>query len=131
WSGRRYPPINYARDMTLEAVRPLLNLNADFFCLHTELSDDERLRLAEFSNVAWLGEKLSDFADTAALLENLDLLITVDSAVAHLAGALGKPVWVMNRYASCWRWLLKRTDSPWYPSLRLYRQPSLGDWTAV
>jgi tetratricopeptide (TPR) repeat protein len=131
WSGRRYPPINDARDMTLDAIRPLLAADADFYCLHTELSDDERSGIAAFSNVVWLGERLDDFADTAGFVINLDLVITVDSAVAHLAGALGKPVWVMNRYASCWRWLLNRMDSPWYPSLRLFRQPLLGDWTTV
>ena len=131
WSGRRYPPINVARDMTLDAVRPLFNLNADFICLHTELSEEERTQLASLTNVRWLGGGLSDFADTAALMENLDLLITVDTAVAHLAGALGKPVWLMNRYASCWRWLLTRTDSPWYPTMRLFRQPAFGDWAGV
>jgi tetratricopeptide (TPR) repeat protein len=131
WSGRRYPPINHARDMTLEAVCPLFRLDADFICLHTELSEDERQRLASFPNVHWLGGQVVDFADTAGLVANLDLVITVDTAVAHLAGSLGKPVWVMNRYASCWRWLLKRTDSPWYPSLRLFRQRALGDWAGV
>jgi UDP:flavonoid glycosyltransferase YjiC (YdhE family) len=74
---------------------------------------------------------LNDFADTAALVENLDLIITVDTAIAHLAGALGKPVWLLNRFASCWRWLLERTDSPWYRTMRLFRQPSLGDWESV
>lgn len=131
WSGRRYPPINYARDMSLETISPLFTLNAEFVCLHPELSDDERSRLATVANVVRLDHPLGDFADTAGLLMNLDLIITVDTAVAHLAGALGKPVWVMNRYASCWRWLLKRSDSPWYPSLRLFRQPALGDWAGV
>jgi hypothetical protein len=78
-----------------------------------------------------LGESLDDFADTAALIANLDLVITVDTAIAHLAGALGKPVWLMNRYASCWRWLQDRTDSPWYPTLRQFRQSTVGDWTSV
>jgi tetratricopeptide (TPR) repeat protein len=131
WSGRRYPPINYARDMSLEAVSPIFTLDADFISLHTELSEEECSRLAGHSNVVWLGNQLSDFADTAALVMNLDLVITVDTAIAHLAGALGKPVWVMNRYASCWRWLLKRSDSPWYPSLRLFRQSALDDWAGV
>jgi tetratricopeptide (TPR) repeat protein len=131
WSGRQYPPINYVRDMSLDAVRPLFDLRADFVCLHTELSDRERTDLASIPNVVWLGDQLKDFADTAGLMDNLDLMITVDSAVAHLAGALGKPVWVMNRFASCWRWLLERTDSPWYPSLRLFRQSALGDWAGV
>ncbi len=73
-------------------------------------------------------EALHDFADTAALVEALDLVISVDTAVAHLAGALGKPVWVLNRYDACWRWLRDRTDSPWYPTARLFRQITLGDW---
>ena len=74
---------------------------------------------------------LHDFADTAALIANLDLVISVDTSVAHLAGALGKPVWLLNRFDTCWRWLLDRADSPWYPTLRQFRQPQPGDWTSV
>ncbi|HEY7091041.1 MAG TPA: glycosyltransferase family 9 protein, partial [Tepidisphaeraceae bacterium] len=73
--------------------------------------------------------ELSDFADTAALIANLDLVITVDTAVAHLAGALGKPVWVLLPFVPDWRWMLNRDDSPWYPTMRLFRQQSIGDWT--
>jgi len=73
----------------------------------------------------------NDFADTAALVANLDLIISVDTAMAHLAGALGKPIWVLNRFDSCWRWLQTREDSPWYPTLRLFRQPRSGDWESV
>ena len=75
--------------------------------------------------------EFDDFADTAALVEALDLVISVDTAVAHLAGALGKPVWLLNRFDTCWRWLLDRDDSPWYPSLRLFRQTAPGDWDGV
>jgi tetratricopeptide (TPR) repeat protein len=74
---------------------------------------------------------LHDFSDTAALIEQLDLLITVDTATAHLAGALGKPVWILNRHDTCWRWLLDRSDSPWYPTATLYRQERPGDWDGV
>jgi len=76
-------------------------------------------------------DEVEDFADTAALIANLDLVISVDTAVAHLAGALGKPVWLLDRFDPCWRWLRGRRDSPWYPTLRPYRQPSTGDWDAV
>jgi hypothetical protein len=76
-------------------------------------------------------QHIADFDDTAALIANLDLVIAVDTAVAHLAGALGRPVWVMSRYDSCWRWLTSRADSPWYPTLRLYRQPQPGAWAPV
>jgi tetratricopeptide (TPR) repeat protein len=76
-------------------------------------------------------DELWDFADTAALVAGLDLVISVDTSVVHLAGALGKPVWVLNRYDACWRWLYGRADSPWYPTARLFRQPAFGDWDSV
>ncbi len=76
-------------------------------------------------------DELNDFADTAALASNLDLIITIDTANAHLAGALGRPVWVLLPYAADWRWLQNRHDSPWYPTMRLFRQPAAGDWTSV
>jgi len=80
--------------------------------------------------VDFMGE-IDDFADTAAVVSALDLVVTVDTAVAHLAGALGKPVWILSRFDGCWRWFEARTDSPWYPPARLYRQASWGDWTSV
>jgi ADP-heptose:LPS heptosyltransferase len=73
---------------------------------------------------------LKDFDDTAALVQGLDLIISVDTAVAHLAAGLGKPVWLLNRYDTCWRWLLDRDDSPWYPALRQFRQPQADDWAS-
>jgi hypothetical protein len=76
-------------------------------------------------------DELTDFADTAALVAALDLVISVDTSVVHLAGALARPVWVLNRFALCWRWLRGRTDSPWYPTARLFRQPAPGDWDSV
>lgn len=78
-----------------------------------------------------LTREIHDFADTAALIERLDLVISVDTATAHLAGALGRPVWILNRFDACWRWLRNRSDSPWYPTARLYRQPRAGDWDGV
>lgn len=86
---------------------------------------DAGLELRDFT------AELNDFADTAALIEALDLVISVDTSVAHLAGALGKPIWLLNRFDTCWRWLLNRDDSPWYPQLRQFRQPSPGDWPSV
>jgi ADP-heptose:LPS heptosyltransferase len=74
---------------------------------------------------------LRDFADTAALIAQLDLVISTDTSVAHLAGALGRPAWVLLPFAPDWRWLLEREDTPWYPTLRLFRQSAPGDWPAV
>ncbi len=131
WAGRRREPVNHSRDMRLEMFAPLMRLDADIISLQKEVPDHDRPVLESMSRVARLGEQMSDFAETAALMENLDLVITVDSAVAHLAGALGKPVWIMLRYFGEWRWLLDRTDSPWYPSARLFRQKTPGDWAGV
>jgi ADP-heptose:LPS heptosyltransferase len=74
---------------------------------------------------------IRDFADTAAFMDNLDLIITIDSAVAHLAGALGKRVWVLLMLSPDWRWLLDREESPWYPTMRLFRQKNMGNWSEV
>ncbi|WP_342342385.1 glycosyltransferase family 9 protein [Paraburkholderia phenazinium] len=74
---------------------------------------------------------MTDFADTAALIANLDLVISVDTSVAHLAAAMGKPVWLLNRFAGCWRWLRDREDSPWYPTVRIFTQSQRGNWDEV
>jgi ADP-heptose:LPS heptosyltransferase len=73
--------------------------------------------------------ELTDFADTAALVENLDLVISTDTSIPHLAGALGKEVWLLISSSADWRWLIGREDSPWYPTMRIFRQRRLGDWT--
>jgi len=78
----------------------------------------------------WMSEVM-DFADTAALIASLDMIIAVDTSVAHLAGALGKPVWLLNRFESEWRWMRGRETTPWYPSMRIFNQPAPGDWAGV
>ncbi len=130
WAGRQQPPVNYERDMALHFLRPLLDLDVDFVSLQKEIPLQDLGLLAQLPIVRW-GENLDDLADAAALLANLDLVITVDTALAHVAGAVGRPVWIMNRFAPCWRWLRDREDSPWYPGARLFRQPRSGDWDAV
>ncbi|MDP2253940.1 MAG: glycosyltransferase family 9 protein, partial [Thiobacillus sp.] len=77
------------------------------------------------------GDEQTDYAETAALMAELDLVVTVDTSIAHAAGALGRPVWIMLQYIADFRWLLDRADSPWYPTARLFRQPGIGDWPAV
>jgi ADP-heptose:LPS heptosyltransferase len=78
-----------------------------------------------------LMESVRDFADTAAIIANLDVVISVDTSVAHLAGAMGKPVFLLDRYDNCWRWLHGRSDTPWYPSMTIFRQSRPGDWASV
>ena len=82
-------------------------------------------------NALDLSSEIGDFASTAGLLAEMDLVITVDTAVAHLAGALGRPVWILLPYGADWRWLQDRRDSPWYPTARLFRQTTMGDWAPV
>ncbi len=131
WAGRRREPVNRTRDMGLETFGPLMRLDIEIISLQKEIPDQDRQVLEATPEINRLGEKLSDFGDTAALIENLDMIITVDTVIAHLAGALGKPVWIMLRHSGEWRWLLDRRDSPWYPSARLFRQKSPGDWAGV
>jgi tetratricopeptide (TPR) repeat protein len=130
WSGRRYAPLNYPRDIPLSSLEPLLALDAQFVCLQTEMSDADQLVIAQYPDRFFAVGELTDFADTAALIENLDLVIAVDTAVAHLAGALGKPIWLLNRYAACWRWQPASASSSWYPTLSEFRQKRVGDWSA-
>jgi hypothetical protein len=78
-----------------------------------------------------LGAEIGDFADTAAILTHLDLVISVDTSIVHLAGAMGKPVWTLLPFSPDWRWMIERSDSPWYPTMRLFRQPRIGDWASV
>ena len=132
WSGRQYPPVNYPRDMPLTALQPLLALDADFISLQKDTSERDREVASRTTNLdCRLIAKAGDFADTAALIGNLDLVVSVDTAVAHLAGALGRPVWLLNRFASCWRWLQRGSQSAWYPSMRIFRQRAVGDWSEV
>ena len=131
WAGRRREPVNHSRDMRLEMFSPLMRFDLDVISLQKETPEEDRRALESMPRLMRLGERMSDFAETAALIENLDLVISVDSVVAHLAGALGKPVWILLRYSGEWRWLLDRTDSPWYPTARIFRQKTPGDWGGV
>lgn len=131
WGGRRYAPINYPRDVPLERLRPLFELDAEFISLQKEMAADDRKTLQALARVRLCGDELEDFAATGALIENLDLVIAADTAVAHLAGALGKPLWLLNRHSACWRWQHEGSGTAWYPTLREFRQPTTGDWEGV
>ena len=105
--------------------------DVEFHCLQKEIRAEDRAWLERIGVVTTHEAMLRDFGDTAALIEAMDLVISIDTAVAHLAGALAKPVWIMLPFNPDWRWLLGRDDSPWYPTARLFRQPVRGDWDAV
>ncbi len=125
WRGRR-------RNLPLAALLPLLErARCHCFCLEKDIAPADAALLGGRSNVTLLGSRLGDFAETAAVIAALDLVISVDTAVAHLAGAMGKPVWILLPFAAEWRWLRAREDSPWYPSARLFRQTAIGDWQSV
>jgi len=127
WAGNPKHRNDRNRSIPVDKLRPLLSVpGVRFFSLQT---GDARDALPE--GVDDLIEGVRDFADTAAILKNLDLVVAVDTAVIHLAGALGVPAWLLLPFAPDWRWLLDRGDTPWYPSLRLYRQPRPGDWDTM
>jgi tetratricopeptide (TPR) repeat protein len=142
WSGgfRRHDPdtwdVNFRRNIDLARLAPLKNERIEYYSL--QKGEPAELDLARLQAQGWDGPQIADYAgelhdfsDTAALIDNLDLVISVDTSIAHLAGALGKPVWILNRLDTCWRWFLDRDDSPWYPTVKLYRQEQPGDWDAV
>jgi ADP-heptose:LPS heptosyltransferase len=131
WSGNPKHANDHNRSMTLETFRAIDAEGCRFFTVQPHMRDADRALFPQWSRAEDVGRELREFRDTAALLEALDLVITVDTSVAHLAGALARPVWVLLPYMPDWRWLLDRTDSPWYPTARLYRQPALRDWPSV
>ncbi|MES2585368.1 MAG: tetratricopeptide repeat protein [Pseudomonadota bacterium] len=143
WNGGFRPDqpemwaINERRNMPLEIIARLQHLkNIEFYSLQkgdpaeSEL-DRSKSTIWPTNNLLNFVPDLKDFSDTAALISNLDLVISVDTSTAHLAAALGKPTWILNRYDTCWRWLEDRVDSPWYSSVTLYRQKTSGDWGGV
>jgi len=129
WRGN---PVPAQRSIALESLLPLLRApQASFVTLQKNLTAEERALLQGMPNVSVVDEELASFDDTAAVLAGLDLVITIDSAVAHLAGALGRPTWVLLKLGSDWRWMSDREDTPWYPTARLFRQAVLGEWDPV
>ncbi len=106
-------------------------LGHPFVSIQKDIGENERRILRDATHAIHLGDQLADFADTAAAISCLDLVISADTAVAHLAGAMGRPVWILVPFAPDFRWMLDRNDSPWYPTARLFRQPRIGDWDSV
>ena len=136
WSGSRphnnleASHINQQRLIDPHALARLSSIpDVQLFSLQKDDYSDQAV-MPNFELWDWTRD-LHDWADTAALIANLDLIISVDTGVVHLAGALGKPVWILSRFEGCWRWLESRDDSPWYPSARIFRQGKTGDWNEV
>ena len=119
------------RSISLRSLLPLADLDAEFVSLQKEVRGDNATALKERGDIVHFGDELDTFADTSAVVANLDLVISVDTSVAHLAGALAKPVWVLLPFLPDFRWLLDREDSPWYRTARLFRQQAPGDWPGV
>ena len=129
WAGDPRLQDDKMRSLQFDRLQPLLGVpGARFYSLQLGQAASQS---KNDTRVIDLTSELTDFQETAALAEHLDLTICVDTSCVHLLGAIGKPVWILNRFNSCWRWMLGRSDSPWYPTARIFRQPQLGDWDSV
>lgn len=131
WSGRPEHKNDHNRSMALANFAGALDPHFEYHCLQKEIRVADLVTLKTQTNIAVWRDALESFADTAALVECMDLVVSVDTSVAHLAAALGKPVWLLLPYSPDWRWLLGRDDTPWYPTMRLFRQKTPGDWGGV
>lgn len=130
WSGNPIHLNDENRSLPLPMLEPLFELDIEWVCLQKQVRSVEEEALAKLP-IRRVDAELRDFSDTAALVECLDLVVSVDTSVAHLSGALGKPVWIMLPFPCDWRWMTNRDDSPWYPQARLFRQPRAKDWMPV
>ncbi|MBC7635019.1 MAG: glycosyltransferase, partial [Acetobacteraceae bacterium] len=131
WSGNPDHRNDHNRSIPLADFQAVLNFEAQWIVIQKDLRATDAAILADLNRTHHHPEAMRDFGDTAALLDMVDLLITVDTSVAHLAGALGRPVWLLLPADPDWRWMLDRDDTPWYPNMRLFRQPKRGDWTGA
>ena len=130
WTGNPHHVNDRHRSVPIESLRPLVQSGVGtFYSLQKEYRSDGERQLAVSCGIADLSRDIGDFDSTAGLVAELDLIISVDTSMAHLAAALGRPTWVLLPLSPDWRWLLQREDSPWYPTVRLFRQEQAGDWT--
>jgi tetratricopeptide (TPR) repeat protein len=131
WAGNAKHIRDRERSIGLGDLFPLLDVDATFVSLQKEVRAADTATLKNSADIVHFGHELAGFSDTAALISHLDLVISVDTAIVHLAGALGKPVWILLTHVPDWRWLLDRDDSPWYPTARLFRQGDTREWDSV
>jgi hypothetical protein len=131
WKSGTGMKISQLKSISLQTLAPLLNQpGCAWFSLQKEPDPDKAPWVTSGNLIDWADE-FGDFNETASLAMNLDLIISVDTSVAHLAGGLGLPTWLFNRHASDWRWMCNREDSPWYPTMRIFTQRKAGDWDEV
>ena len=131
WSGSTWHKNDHNRSLLLNQLTSLLVLPVEFHSLQKEVREIDIKTLTDFPKINQHQDDLLEFSDTAALIDEMDLVISVDTAVAHLSGAMGKKTFILLPYSPDYRWMLDRADSPWYPTATLFRQPSVGDWDSV
>jgi hypothetical protein len=131
WSGNPHHQNDHNRSLLLKDILPFLPNQFEYISLQKEVREVDKLTLDSNPHILNFAGYLNDFLDTAALIDSLDLVISVDTSVAHLSGAFGKKTLLLLPYVPDWRWLLDRDDSPWYLSMKLYRQAFIGDWNSV
>jgi tetratricopeptide (TPR) repeat protein/ADP-heptose:LPS heptosyltransferase len=129
-SGNPNYPDNHIRSIPLEKMKSLFQ-QANFFIIQKELDTKDKIFLKDSTDIKFLGDDINNFLDTAAIVENMDLIISIDTSLIHLAGALGKKSFLLLSWASEWRWLIDRSDSPWYKSIKIFRQKFIDDWDSV
>jgi ADP-heptose:LPS heptosyltransferase len=132
WAGNPKNTRDRLRSVSLQRLARLVRMQgATFYSLQKGPAAQDLAKTPDAARIVDLSEHLDDFTDTAAMIANLDLVISVDTSVAHLAGAMGKPVWILVAHVNDWRWLKDRSDSPWYPTARIFRQAAIGRWDGV
>lgn len=131
WKGSKAHANDWNRSIPLPKLTELFHGGYDWVSLQWETDKEDAEALEISSNLRQFNDNIADFTDTAAIVELCDLVISVDSSMAHLAGTVGTPAWILLPFSADWRWMTDRQDSPWYPGARLFRQPSAGDWTSV
>ncbi len=133
WRGNPKMKDNHYRSASLADLLPLIAAfeTVQFVTLQKDVTDEERNALKDYGNARILDDELTDFDETAAVMSNLDIMVSMCTGPAHLSGALGKPTWVLLTFSADWRWMVDRLDSPWYPTAKLFRQKSIGNWAEV
>ena len=131
WSGNSDHKNDQNRSILLDDIIMKLPLHCQYVSLQKEVREIDKSALNLNPNILHFGDELNDFTDTAALCECMDIVISVDTSVAHVSGSIGKETWLLLPFSPDWRWMLDRDDSPWYPSVKLYRQPKVGDWNSA